>query len=303
MSSSPTPSPSLPAPKRRAGPWGQEKRLEFIDFRLQWDGRINRSDVMEHFGISVPQASSDIARYIELAPHNLTYDRSERMYVSSTNFSPVFLTSSADYFLNDLLGRSTGTLAPESSYVGWLPPIALANTPVRAVSAPILMAFLRAIRQRNTLNVLYQSMSRPEPSWRELTPHGIGHDGFRWHVRAFCHLRKAFRDFVLARVLEVKIGAASDVIIENDFAWTASVTIVFTPSPGLSKSKRRVVELDYGMVHGEVTLECRQAMLYYVLQRLGLNRDGVVRPEAQQIALKNADEVTAILNGLAKNYD
>jgi hypothetical protein len=57
------------------------------------------------------------------------------------------------------------------------------------------------------------------------------------------------------------------------------------------------------MTNGQVTLQTRQAMLYYVLQRLGLSRDGEVRPEAQQIRLKNASEVKAILEGLAKSYD
>ena len=27
----------------KSAPWGQERRLEFIDFRLQWEGRVNRS--------------------------------------------------------------------------------------------------------------------------------------------------------------------------------------------------------------------------------------------------------------------
>ena len=57
------------------------------------------------------------------------------------------------------------------------------------------------------------------------------------------------------------------------------------------------------MTNGQVILETRQAMLYYVLQRLGLSRDGEDRPEAQQIQLKNASEVKAILEGLAKSYD
>ena len=292
-----------PTSKRTAGPWGPEKRLEFIDFRLQWDGRLNRGDLMTHFGISVPQASADIRRYGELAPGNLIYDRSERVYVATSDFSAVFISSSADYFLNELLGRSTGTLTPESSFLGWIPPIALASAPVRAVSASILVTVLRAIRQGNSINVLYQSMSRPEPVWRELTPHGVGHDGFRWHVRAFCQSRKAFRDFVVARVLEVKSGKNSDVKVDDDLAWSKTVNLLLVPSPGLSESKRRVVELDYGMVQGEVALECRQAMLYYVLQRLGLSRDGALRPEAQQISLKNADVVQTMLDELAMNYD
>jgi hypothetical protein len=33
--------------------WGVEQRLEFIEFRLFWEGHVNRSDVMTQFGLSV----------------------------------------------------------------------------------------------------------------------------------------------------------------------------------------------------------------------------------------------------------
>ena len=47
--------------------WGVEQRLEFIEFRLFWEGHVNRSDVMEQFGL-VNQASSDLSRYIGFRP-------------------------------------------------------------------------------------------------------------------------------------------------------------------------------------------------------------------------------------------
>jgi hypothetical protein len=37
--------------------WGVEQRLEFIEFRLFWEGHVNRSDLMEQFRISVNKAS------------------------------------------------------------------------------------------------------------------------------------------------------------------------------------------------------------------------------------------------------
>ena len=30
--------------------WGVEQRLEFIEFRLFWEGHVNRSDLMDHSG-------------------------------------------------------------------------------------------------------------------------------------------------------------------------------------------------------------------------------------------------------------
>lgn len=52
--------------------WGVEKRLEFIEFRLFWEGGINRADIMEQFGVSVPQASKDLSRFEPVGDHQNT---------------------------------------------------------------------------------------------------------------------------------------------------------------------------------------------------------------------------------------
>jgi hypothetical protein len=74
--------------------WGIEQRLEFIEFRLFWDGEINRSGITKQFSISVPQASNDLKRYAEQAPGNLVYDKSLKRYVQTrTNTSIVCAAS------------------------------------------------------------------------------------------------------------------------------------------------------------------------------------------------------------------
>ena len=35
----------------RRVPWGVERRLEFIEFRLFWEGRVNRADLIDTFGV------------------------------------------------------------------------------------------------------------------------------------------------------------------------------------------------------------------------------------------------------------
>jgi len=40
--------------------WGVERRYEFIEFRLFWQGRITRGDLMDAFGVSTQQASLDL---------------------------------------------------------------------------------------------------------------------------------------------------------------------------------------------------------------------------------------------------
>ncbi len=98
--------------------WSQEQRLEFIDFRLYWEGRMNRSDLTTFFGISVPQASLDIARYLELAPHNLEYNKKLKAYFATPEFKPFLTPPHAHSYLNQLLGVMTHTLPREAAFLG-----------------------------------------------------------------------------------------------------------------------------------------------------------------------------------------
>ena len=277
--------------------WGQDRRLAFIDFRLQWDGRINRSDLTQFFGISVPQASLDLARYQEQAPQNLTYDRRSRAYLVADGFHPIYAESHPKRYLDELLASETGVLEKSASFIGWRPPIGFPPQPGRAVEAGTLAVLLKAIKEGSSLKILYQSMSQLEPSERVISPHALGNDGFRWHARAYCHTRQKYLDFVLGRVLRVRKAETPSIPTDDDTQWHTILALVITPNPGLDETKRRVIELDYGMEDGEATLACRHALLYYTLRRLGLDNEKARPPEQQQITLKNRKELTPFLQG------
>lgn len=284
-----------PKQSKTTSRWGQERRLEFIDVRLRWDGRINRSDLTTFFGISVPQASLDIARYVELAPNNAVYDRSARVYLAGERFKPLYPSNTPQRFLNELLAQAAGVLQPELTFLGWTPSTDLAANPGRQVSAEVLLPLLAAIREGRQVHVSYQSMSSTEPGERQLSPHAIAFDGFRWHVRAYCHRREQYLDFVIARILEAHVTAEAAVAGYRDEAWHRKVSLVLGPNPALPAAAQRVIELDYGMTGGRVTLECRQALLFYTLKRLGLLEVQEAPPEVQQIALLNRQEVSPYL--------
>ncbi len=281
--------PPPPSPR-----WGEGRRLEFIDFRLQWQGRLNRSDLTSFFGISVPQASLDIAKYTEMAPGNLAYDRRARVYVTLGSFQPLFPgTSNPASYLSELLAQAAGLLDEEASFASWRPPVAVVPNPARALNPDIVIALLACIRQGAGVRTLYQSMSRTEPLRREFTPHALAHDGFRWHVRGFCHERQQFRDFVLARLLELESTERRGPNAEEDVAWWTEVELVLAPHPKLSKAQQRAIELDYAMVRGETRLKCRRALIFYVLRHLGLDRPDGDSPQAVQIVLKNRKALEA----------
>jgi hypothetical protein len=270
----------------RGAGWGQNRRLEFIDFRLLWEGRINRSDLVEFFGISTPQASLDLARYQELAPNNVRYDHRERVYFASQPFEPFFTVADPSRYLNSLLGVNLGMVSKEMSFIGWYPSFDAVLSPTRKISGDTLYRALGAIRNRRALEVSYQSLNRTEPTIRQLSPHAIAYDGFRWHTRAYCHERKDFRDFVFPRILEIRSESPSDIDPAADLAWTTFLTLELIPHPGLPPAQRRVIELDYGMTEGILTIQVRKALLFYALRRLNLHK-GASSAQAQQIALAN----------------
>ena len=272
--------------------WGVEQRLEFVEFRLFWEGHVNRSDVMEQFGLSVNQSSADLNRYIALAPDNMVYDKSARTYIRGPSFKPVFGKLDAGRYLAQLRSLADGILDRRDSWIADLPAYDAAPIPARGVDPATLRRVLSAIRQTEAIEVKYQSLSRPEPIWRWIAPHAIGFDGFRWHSRAFCLTDEQFKDFLLSRILEIRGSQESAVSADDDCDWHTEVTLEVGPHPDLSEMQAKVIALDYGMQDGKAEITVRRALLYYALRRLGLDTDpGARKPQDQQIVLLNRDLV------------
>lgn len=286
---------------RPSGRWSQDRRLEFIDFRLRWDGKLNRGDLTGFFGISVPQASLDIAKYAELVPDNLIYDRSSKVYIATPSFQPVYASSDAGRYMNELLSQAAGLDENQNSFLAWAPPVAAVLSPKRTFRTDILVALLKAIREGTAVRVLYQSMTHPHPTVRLLTPHALAHDGFRWHARAYCHTRKQFRDFVIARILEVNGFEYAMSSPDDDKEWHNLVPLVLVAHPKLSESHKRAIELDFGMKNGQIEFQCRQAFLFYALRHLRLDLNDSSGPETQQIALKNRATVESLMPKIMKS--
>jgi len=278
--------------------WGVEQRLEFIEFRLFWEGHVNRSDLMDQFGVSVNQASTDLNRYIGFAPDNMVYDKSARTYVRGLDFKAQFLEPDASRYLAQLRSLSDGILDREDSWIANLPPYASAPTPARCVNPVTLRSVVGAIRRSEAVEVKYQSLSNPEPRWRWIAPHAIAFDGFRWHARAFCLTDECFKDFLLSRMLKIRGAQESDASAADDNEWHSEVTLEVAPHPDLSETQAKVIALDYGMRGGKAKIKVRRALLYYALRRLGLDTDpSARRPQDQQIVLLNAAEIARSSGG------
>ncbi len=114
------------SPKPR---WGAEQRLEFVDFICFWEGEINRSDITNRFGVSAPQASTDLTAYQQAAPGNLQYDLSAKRYVTTPEFKPRFIKPNADRYLAQLTGLATEVINLEDTWLSRPPEMCVIPIP------------------------------------------------------------------------------------------------------------------------------------------------------------------------------
>jgi len=272
--------------------WSTERRLAFIEERLFWLGEVNRTDLVGRFNVSMSQASVDIARYLALHPPDIAYDKSAKRYVAGERFEPVLVKPDASRFLGELRLVGAGILSVDETLFGAVTAFDATPLPERPVDPFVLRAVLRAIRGRRALEVSYQSLSRMEPMRRAIEPHALGHDGFRWHARAFDHESKEFRDFVLGRITRPKPGDAARSTPADDEDWQSFVDLVIAPHPKLTAAQSRAIASDYGIRGGSAKIKVRRALLYYALKRLGLDVSPDARPPTEQhIVLVNRSEI------------
>lgn len=280
-------------PEMDKKPWGAKTRLEFIEQRLYWEGRLRRSDLTDCFDISTQQASGDISDYQQIAPQNIQYNKNDKYYCITDNFKPVLIRPDSEWYLFQLLSASKSD--SETVRQRWSAAFDVVPIPKRTINPEFLRSILSAIRGRLSIKIRYQSLSKPEPIWRQVSPHALAFDGNRWHVRAYCHRENKFKDFAASRVFEVAETQPSAIEPQQDQAWHRVINIQIGPAPELAEGQRRSIELDYGMSEGRLEIPTRVALASYLIRQLRLeggeqeNRPGSRR----QIVILNRSEIEA----------
>lgn len=279
--------------------WGTERRLEFIEFRLYWEGGVRRGDITEKFGVSTPQASADLGLYQQLASGNLVYDSSQKRYVSTDDFTPIFLDIRADSYLSHLHDAAGDRVRLTDSWMGEVPSAALMPVPNRRVKSDVLRALIRAIQEKRSIEVLYQSMNKEnlDKAWRWISPHSLVNEGARWHVRAFCHNTRTFRDFLLSRCDATKSFGETESSIDKDVAWNELFEVQLHPNPNLNEVQRRGVAEDYEMKNGNLSIFIRKALLFYFEKNLRLDVPDVKgNPAATPLKILNYEEFNTAMS-------
>jgi predicted DNA-binding transcriptional regulator YafY len=276
--------------------WGVLQRLEFIEFRLLWEGRINRKDIIEQFQVSVPQASHDLKQYKKRAPGNMRYDRRAKQYFSTPKFNPVLISSNANCYLSQLNMLSEKIIDQRETLLRFIPDFDVLHSIERSIDIEILKKVINSIRDKKAIQIQYQSLTRPSPMWRWISPHAFVYDGFRWHVRAHCEIRNEFRDFVLGRIISVNDEKKRNIDPADDRNWNLFITIKIAPHPDLSADQQKIIEHEFGMKNGKAEFTVRGALVYYVLNRFRLEREENTKFRPQKdIIIINSEEIEDLI--------
>lgn len=278
----------------------QRERLAYVDYCLYFHGSVSRGDLERRFGISVAAASRDIACYRQLAPDNMAYDGSEKIYRMGNGFQPLnpFRIDRVLTWLRQGFGDGLAlNLAPAiaSDFAELLAP----------PSVEVLGILARAITTRQALGIRYLSISSGAAS-REIVPLAFVDNGLRWHVRAYDRKNQRFGDFVVNRIASARVAgnvADDHESLAADEQWHRVVPLEIVPHPGVAHPE--AVEADYGMKRGCLLVETRAALAGYALARWNVDAsaDHALSPLRHHLWLRNREVLADVESAtLAPGY-
>lgn len=256
--------------------WSEQQRLLFVERLLFWRGTINRRDLCDHFGISLPQATKDLVSYTTLNAGACQYDVRRKCYVASPKMRTVLRVPNFSEDMEMIAGAMVG--APEAGefVLGF-------SRPARVADPGIHRKLSLSACERACVEVAYWSVRSGEAEKRWMSPRAFGFDGLRWHLRALCHRDGTFKDFVIGRFQSVGRSKPCEFADRIDRDWLENETLVFRPAPALSANQRKALEMDYGMEEGQLAITVRRAMRLYTLRRLGFVREPMEPPMLNEL--------------------
>ena len=238
----------------------QQVRLVYLEYRLYFFGELKRSDIIDRFNVAPACATRDIAAYRQLVPENIFLDSSDKTYKISAGFKPYF-QHSPEGVLSSLASGFGDFVEVPCKAVNAISPGCLQTLDVN-----VLAVISRSIYSGKIVRLEYLSRSSGK-SYREVAPHVLVSSGFRWHIRAFDRNRKAFRDFVLSRIISATMLDENSAPHEHkdcDMEWNRLVDLRLVPHP--ASAYREIIEQDYRMNNGSLNLRVRSAVAGYFLR-------------------------------------
>lgn len=260
--------------------FAQRQRLQFIEAMLIWDGAVQRKDVCDVFNVTPNHLTREIKRYRTCHKGALEYDVETRSYRKGAKFKPLLASGSANEYLTLLQAYSSSNSSAIIPAIGHVVTAEALPMPSGQIDTEVLKSMVHAIKNGTGLNITYQSFRDANPLNRSIWAHTLVYTGERWHARAFDSLRQDYRDFVLTRILKaVPVHETTPWTSDEDADWTEHECIDVMAAPSLSETQKKVVEKEYGMRVGNLTMptwsgQIRKCLVSYFLYRNRLEFGG-----------------------------
>ena len=250
------------------------ERFEYIETVLFWGEGLTAGNLAKTFDLSRQSAQSVIDRYRRENPDAMFYDPSRKCHRPTNLFAPRYVSGDAIRFMDYLRGKTLmGYFREESDWselevhdVDRLFQPKLQLEPARTV--------LRGLLENRTVQIDYRkkNLSLSERTDRIISPNHLVFADGRYHVRAYCHVRNAYLDFVLTRIVEgILLDDKTEEWVSDRFDedWHAFLKLVFIPNPDLPESVRDAILQRFDSeAEGMRVVKCRAPIAFYVERRL-----------------------------------
>ena len=246
----------------------QQQRLAYIDCCLEYFGEVNRQDVAEYFGIGVTSCTRDFMRYRELAPKNLSLRHTDKHYVRTNVFAPLFKHT----LQTTLVDVSEGfeSIIPSVTFPE---KISTELITLRPHQHSTFAGLTRAIFEAGTVHIILQDLNDGEVSGA-FTPHSLFCLDTSWYVRGYCHTQQMFKSLPIYAIDKMQRGntlAGRIERSEGDIEWNSTREITIRVSS--DAKNKRAIQLKYGILDNSHRINVRLAMLDQILEHLNIDAE------------------------------
>lgn len=266
-------------------------RIRDMEILIQWEGSLDNARLREAFGVKTVQASRLLNSFWELRRDVIERASPKAPLRPGAGFNKVVPHSTPDDYLRLL----ENVAQPQATFQDV---IVDARVDLAPEAPHIFALILQACNQGLGLSVTYSSMGSPQGTQRNIYPHSLVRAPRRWHVRAWCDLRKDFRDFTVGRIANAKLLAIDAPMRRiDDKEWGRLVSLVIVAHPDLNEQQQSLVQREYYPGKAAMRLKVRRALVGYVVQDLRLALDPAREaPPEFQLWLKNSPSVGGTFN-------
>ena len=254
--------------------WAARERLRVLELLLWWRGWVGRADLLERFGISAAQASSDFQKYLELNGKEISYQTSRKRYEAAAGFECRLHVPSLEEAVRVLLGGGAVQEPPLEQTEALPEKVSILMLPKRKAEPEIARRVFVALLAGQRLRVFYHSLNSNTAAWRGLRPAALAWDGRRWHVRAWCENHQAWRDFVLGRISKAEWPESVKEELPADEDWLKWDTVRLRINPALGVEAQASLKMDYGLAADVMEVRVRRALRGYLLAEMFIDGEG-----------------------------